>query len=126
VRNARLTPFAISARRLDCNGMSPNATARRFRRKVSDEMQVRLPAQTTHAKGGDRGGIGGQVFPDAHSGIILSARNHYPTSDAKTWIQLSSNHLHPLAILSDEERNGNLHKLLGHLLLLFCVSCRSQ
>jgi len=32
------------------------------RRQVSDEMQVRLPAQTAHTKMRDRGGIGGQVF----------------------------------------------------------------
>ncbi len=92
--------------------MSQNATAHRFRRKVPCEMQVRLPAQTAHAKSRDGGGIGGQVFPDAHSGPIFFVRNHSPTNDAKTWIQPSSNHLRPLAILSDEERSGNLHILL--------------
>jgi hypothetical protein len=45
--------------------MAENVTARRFRRKVSDEMQVRLPAQTPHTKMRDGGGIGGQVFADA-------------------------------------------------------------
>jgi hypothetical protein len=39
-----------------------NAAACRFRRKVSGEMQARLPAQTTRAKTRDRGGIGRQVF----------------------------------------------------------------
>jgi hypothetical protein len=43
-------------------GIAANATARRFRRKVSGEMQARLPAQTSYAKMRDRGGIGGQVF----------------------------------------------------------------
>jgi hypothetical protein len=42
--------------------MTANATARRFRRKVSCEMQARLPAQTTMPKMRDGGGIGGQVF----------------------------------------------------------------
>jgi len=42
--------------------MSPNASARRFRREVSCGMQARLPAQTTMAKMRDGGGIGGQVF----------------------------------------------------------------
>jgi hypothetical protein len=36
--------------RLSNCGMAHNAIARRFRRKVSYEMQVRLPAQITHAK----------------------------------------------------------------------------
>jgi hypothetical protein len=50
----------------DRRTMSPNATARRFRRKVSCEMQVRLPAQTTRAKTRARGGIGGQMFGGVH------------------------------------------------------------
>ncbi len=53
------------------SGMAENAAARRFRRKVSCEMQVRLPAQTTIPKMRDRGGIGGQVFPAVRYWIIV-------------------------------------------------------
>ena len=42
--------------------MSGNAAARRFRRKVSCEMQATLPAQPHMPKGGDRGGVGGHVL----------------------------------------------------------------
>ncbi len=44
-------------------GVKPiNAAARRFRRKVSYEMQARCQRKPHTPKGGDRGGIGGQVF----------------------------------------------------------------
>jgi hypothetical protein len=51
--------------------MAENVTARRFRRKVSDEMQVRLPAQTPHTKMRDGGGIGGQVFSDVRPSFMV-------------------------------------------------------
>ena len=63
--NSELTRRTLS------KGIPQNATARRFRRKVSCEMQVRLPAQTTMPKMRDGGGIGGQVFADVRLLIVL-------------------------------------------------------
>ncbi len=51
--------------------MAVNATARRFRRKVSDEMRVRSQCKPHTPKGGDRGGIGGRVFYGVRLGIAL-------------------------------------------------------
>ena len=53
--------------------MAENATARRFRRKVR-EMQVRLPAQTTHAKTRVRGAVGARVLADAQMWSIFLGR----------------------------------------------------
>jgi hypothetical protein len=60
--------------------MAGNATARRFRRKVSCEMQVRLPAQTTHAKIRVRGGIGGQVLAAVVLFYFTAASHLLPAS----------------------------------------------
>jgi hypothetical protein len=68
------------------NGIAPNATARRFRRKVSCEMQVRLPAQTAHAKMRDGGGIGGQVLCAVSRAVLFLWLRNQTVDVVNPWL----------------------------------------